>query len=148
MAETYALVLEGSPSSEDVDTVTLGLGRFNREVGGIVNFKELALFIRNTAGQTVGGLLGYSLGTRLHVETLWLDETIRRMGHGTRLLQRAGEEALARGCRVVDLSTFDFQAPRFYEKRGYVAFGELKEVGGAHNLYFFRKYLDRHCHEA
>src|SRR2546427_4960468 len=148
MAETYALVSEGSPSSEDVDTVTLSLGRFNREVGGIVNIKELALLIRNTARHAVGGLLGYSLGTRLHVETLWLDETIRRMGHGTRLLQRAEEEALARGCRVVDLSTFDFQAPRFYEKRGYVAFGELKEVGGAHNLCFFRKYLDRHCHEA
>ena len=148
MSETYAVVSEDSPNSEEVNLVTGGLGRFNRDAGGIANFKELTLFIRDSAGQTVGGLLGYSLGTWLHIETLWLDERIRGRGYGTRLLQRAEEEALARGCRVVDLKTFDFQAPRFYEKRGYVAFAELTKVGAEHTVHFFRKYLENCCDEA
>jgi len=143
MSESYAVVSEESPNSEDVNVVRQGLGRFNRETGGIANFKELTLFVKDTAGQTVGGLLGYSLGTWLHIETLWLDESIRRRGYGTRLLQRAEEEAVARGCCVVDLTTFDFQAPRFYEKKGYMAFGELTEVGAEHSVYFFRKYLGK-----
>jgi GNAT superfamily N-acetyltransferase len=148
MSETYAVVSEESPNSEDVNVVRQGLGRFNRETGGIANFKELTLFVKDTAGQTVGGLLGYSLGTWLHIETLWLDESIRGRGYGTRLLQRAEEEAVARGCCVVDLTTFDFQAPRFYEKKGYMAFGELTEVGAEHSVYFFRKYLGKRCDEA
>ena len=53
-----------------------------------------------------------------------------------------------KGCRVVDLKTFDFQAPRFYEKRGYVAFGELTKVSAEHTVDFFSKYLENCRDEA
>jgi len=145
MGETYAVISEESPTSEDINVVRRGLGRFNQVAGGLKNSKELTLFIRDATGQTVGGLLGDTIGTWLHIEVLWLDERIRGKGHGTRLLRRAEEEAVARGCRVVDLTTFDFQAPEFYEKKGYVTFGELREVGGKHTLHFFRKYLGQGC---
>jgi GNAT superfamily N-acetyltransferase len=146
MSDTYAIVSEDSPTSEDIKVVRRGLGQFNRDAGGLANdSKTLTLFIRDAIGQTVGGLLGFTLGTWFHIEFLWLDERIRGKGHGRRLLHRAEEEARARGCHVVDLRTFDFQAPQFCEKQGYVRFGELSQVGAEHTLHFFRKYFGKPC---
>jgi len=141
MSETYAVVSEGSPTSEDINLVRNGLGHYNRETGGLANYKDLTLFIRDVTGQTVGGLLGFTIGTWLHIEILWVNEKIRRRGQGAHLLHRAEEEAVARGCRVADLTTFDFQAPQFYEKQGYERFAELSQVGAEHTVHFFRKYL-------
>ena len=149
MSETYTVVSEDSPTSEDINVVRRGLGQFNRDTGGLANdSRNLTLFIRDATGQTVGGLLGFTLGTWFHIEFLWLDERIRGKGHGRRLLDRAEKEARARGCHVVDLRTFDFQAPQFYEKQGYVRFGELSQVGAEHTLHFFRKYFGKPCGEA
>jgi GNAT superfamily N-acetyltransferase len=71
-------------------------------------------------GALAGGLVGHTWATWLHVTYLWVDERYRGAGLGSRLLGRA--ERLARrerGCAAVRLETWDFQAPRFYEKRGY-----------------------------
>lgn len=141
MNETYAVISEESPDPEDIRQVRRGLGRFNREAGNIINYKDLVLFVRDAGGRIVGGLIGCTLGTLLLVETLWLEEELRGKGYGSRLLQVAEEEALARGCRVAELMTFSWQAPEFYKKKGYAVFGELEEVGAGHTAYFFRKYL-------
>jgi GNAT superfamily N-acetyltransferase len=141
MSEAYTVVSEESPTAEDLDVVRRGLGQFNRDTGGLANYQDLTLFIRDVTGQNVGGLLGFTIGTWLHIEIVWVNEKIRRNGHGAHLLQRAEEEAVARGCRVADLTTFDFQAPRFYEKQGYEGFAELSQVGSEHTVHFFRKYL-------
>ena len=143
MNETYAVILEESPDPEDIGLVRRGLLRFNREAGKITNYKDLILFVRDTEGRTAGGLLGHTMGTWLHVAMLWLDERVRGKGYGSRLLQAAEEEALARGCRVAELMTFSWQAPEFYKKKGYSVFGELEEVVAGHTAYFFRKYLGK-----
>lgn len=143
MDETYSVVAEEAPTPEDIHVVRRGLGRFNQDAGGLENSEALTLFIRDATGQNLGGLLGYTIGALLQIDFLWLDERIRGKGLGTRLLRVAEEEAVARGCKMAGLRTFDFQAPRFYEKNGYVTFGELREVVGEHTLHFFRKDLCR-----
>ncbi|MBB6415553.1 GNAT superfamily N-acetyltransferase [Streptomyces sp. AK010] len=67
-----------------------------------------------------GGLVGHTWATWLHVTYLWVDERHRGRGLGARLLAQAEHIAAAsRGCRASRLETWDFQAPRFYEKQGY-----------------------------
>ena len=39
------------------------------------------------------------------------------------------------------LDTFSFQARRFYEKLGYVVFGELPDYPAGHSRYFLQKRL-------
>jgi len=107
------------------------------------NFRELALFLKDAAGHTLGGLLGYSLGTWLHIETLWLTEAVRGGGNGTALLQAAEDEGRKRGCRVVDLATFDYQAPGFYLKKGYEELGRLTGVGADHSVHYLAKRLSQ-----
>ena len=41
------------------------------------------------------------------------------------MMTEAEEEARRRGCRAVVLYTISFQAPGFYEKRGYREFGRI-----------------------
>ncbi|MER7898219.1 GNAT family N-acetyltransferase [Streptomyces sp. NPDC096046] len=67
-----------------------------------------------------GGLVGHTWATWLHVTYLWVDERHRGRGLGARLLAEAEHIATSsRGCRSARLETWDFQAPRFYEKQGY-----------------------------
>ncbi|MFF5968101.1 GNAT family N-acetyltransferase [Streptomyces collinus] len=67
-----------------------------------------------------GGLVGHTWATWLHVTYLWVDERHRGRGLGARLLAQAEHIATtSRGCRAARLETWDFQAPRFYEKQGY-----------------------------
>ncbi|MFI6371312.1 GNAT family N-acetyltransferase [Streptomyces sp. NPDC050546] len=67
-----------------------------------------------------GGLVGYTWATWLHVTYLWVDERHRGTGLGGGLLAEAERIASTkRGCHSSRLETWDFQAPRFYEKQGY-----------------------------
>ena len=141
MTDQYTIVLDDAAAPQDLQVIHQGLGRFNREHGGLPDPAALGLFVRNAAGITLGGLLGYTLGVWLHIDNFWLDETIRRNGYGTRLLQQAEHEAIARGCGIADLTTFDFQSPTFYEENGYELFAELSDVVPGHTLRFYRKEL-------
>lgn len=80
----------------------------------------LHLWASDDTGALAGGLVGHTWTTWLHVTHLWVDERHRGAGLGTRLLAEA--ERLARddrGCLRSRVETWDFQAPRFYRRRGY-----------------------------
>ena len=71
-------------------------------------------------GERVGVVIvGYRLYDWLYVEYIAVTEASRGEGVGSRLLERA--EALARELSLegVALDTFGYQAPAYYEARGY-----------------------------
>src|SRR5436189_270131 len=107
MTGQHTIVLDDAAAPQDLQVVHQGLRRFNREQGGLGDPTPIRLYVRDASGNTLGGLLGYTVGAWLHVENFWLDEAIRRNGYGTRLLQQAEHEAIARGCRIADVTTFD-----------------------------------------
>ena len=113
----------------------------NRAHASDPGWSHLRLFLRDEGGAVRGGLLGDVYFGWLYVSILWVDEAHRGEGHGRRLLARAEEEAAARGCRAVWLDTFSFQAPDFYPKLGYEAFGTLDDYPPGVTRFFFRKRL-------
>ena len=56
-------------------------------------------------------------------------------------LSAAENEARARGCRKIVLSTHSFQAPDFYRNRGYIVAGEFSEYPRGHRSIFLEKCL-------
>lgn len=74
-----------------------------------------------------GGLMAEGLGEWMHVTLLWVDERFRRQGVGSSLLKAAEIEAGKRGARGVLVDTFSFQAPAFYAKHGYSAYGQVDD---------------------
>ena len=101
----------------------------------------MALTIRGVDGSLVAGLTGEIFWNAMYVHRLWVSDAHRRRGYGTALLQECEGIARSRSCDISYLSTFSFQAPRFYEARGYVAFGELDNVPPGSKRLWFRKDL-------
>lgn len=93
-----------------------------RSLRGTPGEREVPLHVwaLEADGSVVGGLVGHTWATWLHVAYLWVDERCRGGGLGSHLLSRAEHLArTSRGCRSSRLETWDFQAPGFYLKQGY-----------------------------
>lgn len=76
-----------------------------------------------------------------YVDTLWVDETYRGKGLGAKLLEEVEITAKEKGCYLIHLDTFDFQAKEFYEKQGYEVFGVLDNCPTEHCRYYLKKNL-------
>ena len=89
----------------------------------------------------IGGLLGGTYWGWLHVDILWLDDSLRRQGYGSKLLAKAEDEGRRRGCQNAHLDTMSFQALEFYEKNGYTVWGTLEGIPEGHDRIYLRKAL-------
>ena len=114
---------------------------FNTERTGTQDHRPLVLAITDGAGRVVGGLWGRTAFGWLHVELVFVPDSLRGRGVGTQLMRRAEAEALVRGCRHAWLDTFEFQARGFYERLGYRCFGELANFPAGFARYFMTKRL-------
>ena len=115
------------------------LGDFNEEWAGPRRSRPVVLTVRDAEGTLIAGLTAEIFWNALHVHILWVDEQYRRQGHGGSLLQHAEAIAGADSCDVVFLSTFNFQAPKFYAKHAVT--GELQDVPRGSTRRWFCKRL-------
>ena len=128
----------GTPSLEvgDADAeldarLSQELDRHNVAASGFSDLRELTVRVRDAQGDLVGGLSGWTWGTCAGVGMLWVREGARRDGWGRRLLAAAEQEAVARGCEQMVLSSFTFQAPDFYRRLGYEETGRTEGLPSA-----------------
>jgi ribosomal protein S18 acetylase RimI-like enzyme len=137
----YVISLQENPQPEVIQAIRSNLVAFNRLQVGTDNYKPLVLTINNAAGETIGGLIGEAYLGWLYIEMLWIKEEIRNSGYGSKLLVAAETKAKEYGCQSAYLDTFSFQALGFYQKHGYVIFGELPDFPIGHSRYFLTKKL-------
>ena len=85
-------------------------------------------------GSLVGGCTGHTedLWHWLTIDLMWVDPAARGTGLGRALLASVEDEARARGCRWSKLNTWEFQAPEFYERCGYVTYGREVDLPPGH----------------
>jgi GNAT superfamily N-acetyltransferase len=139
---TLTISLEPDASPMDREAIAAGLRAYNRRQVADPGWAPLALFLRDPDHHIQGGLLGESGWGWLHIYFLWVAEPFQRSGYGGALLVRAESEARRRGCRGIHLDSHDFQAPVFYQRRGYEIFGTLEDYPRGHRRYFLRKTLE------
>jgi ribosomal protein S18 acetylase RimI-like enzyme len=135
------LIIEQHPDPRDLDFLEDQINAYNIAVTGIVDWHPLAIFVRDGEEQIVAGINGGMWGGYLEIKNLWVSEHLRGQGLGRQLLLAAEQEAQARGCTQALLDTHDFQAPEFYKKLGYSAFGVFEGIGGRYNRYYLSKRL-------
>ena len=103
-----------------------GLNAFNDEFTGINDRRKLAVVVKDpNTGQVLGGVTGRTSLGLLFIDLFHLPKPLRGAGLGSRILGLAEEEARRRGCRAGVLYTISFQAPGFYERHGWRAFGDI-----------------------
>ncbi len=131
--------LEADDDGEVMKALMAGMKAFNdAAVPGLKSHKIVAA-IRDDAGKIVGGVIGRLAGDSVYIEVVYTDERVRGTGLGREMMLLAEAEAKRLGARESWLYTMSFQAKPFYEKLGYVQFGELKWLDGARH--FMRKDL-------
>lgn len=103
--------------------------------------QPLDIYVNDTQGNIVGGLIASTIWGWLRIDKLWLAEPLRGRGFGKRLLTMAEQAAVKRGCTRAELNTFSFQAHAFYMKQGYVLYGQLDDYPPGFSRYWLRKDL-------
>ena len=122
----FDVALTDAPDAQATAAIEGGLARYNHEQAGITDHRPLAVLVRRPeTREVVGGLLGRTSLGLLFIDLFFLPDALRGRGLGSRLMREAEAEGRRRGCVASVLYTISFQAPGFYERHGYRAFGTI-----------------------
>ena len=112
------------------------------------DYRPLAIFVSEKDAETgaekvVGGVWAASYYGGMFLDVLFLPEKMRGTGLGTRLMKQMEDEAVRRGCHLIWVDTFSFQARGFYEKQGFSVFGTIEDFPRGQSRYFLVKRLGK-----
>ena len=117
-ASYRTVVADGVPEldqrlSDELDKVN------DAATAGVPPSRELTVQLIDSSGELAAGMSGWTWGVAAGIAMTWVREGARGDGLGVRLLANFEDEARARGCHHVFVTSFTFQAPGFYERHGY-----------------------------
>src|ERR1700730_17583088 len=94
------ITMTDAPSAEMRSAIDNPLTGFNEmQFGRPLDYRPLAILLSDPAtDEIVGGLLGATIFSYLHVDTLFVPAPLRRTGLGRKILTEAEAEAVRRGC--------------------------------------------------
>src|SRR6266699_4132742 len=122
------IIVDEKPQPSLREAILRPLKDYNTSKVGPVVIAPLAVLLRHPESDAViGGLWGVLVGDWLSIELLYVPDELRMRGIGSSLMKKAEEIAAKNGCIGIKLDTFTFQAPGFYERLGYRAFGRLMD---------------------
>lgn len=114
---------------------------FHRAARKPGSVRSLNLILKDQSGALVGGLAATMYWDWLEIEDFYIPDMARGQGIGAKLLGQAESIAFAQGYKHVLLTTYEFQARRFYEKQGYRVVGTLEGYPPGSAYYWMRKDL-------
>jgi ribosomal protein S18 acetylase RimI-like enzyme len=118
------LAYNRQPSEREKRAFYEGFKAFNRQHTP-ADHLHFVFTAQTQTGCVVGGVDGVSYWGRLHVDNLFVSADWRGLGIGRQLMEMAELLARDRGCLGINVDTFTFQAPGFYEKLGFQKIGEV-----------------------
>ena len=112
--------------------------RANREQS---KSEPLNIYLEDEQGNLVAGMVAETFGNWLEIEYLYVSDDLRGQGIGSKILKMAERESKERGCKYSFVDTFNFQAPKFYEKYDYKEVFALKKYPYTGERYYYTKEL-------
>jgi ribosomal protein S18 acetylase RimI-like enzyme len=132
-----------TPTPEELQFLEDRIYEFNSAQTGLDDGELFAFFVRNDQQEIVGGISGWTWAHACEIRTLWIHPSWRGQGHGRRLLESAEQHARKRGCRVILIISYNFQAPAFYQKAGYQLAWQLDDFPPGHqNCYLVKRFKE------
>ncbi len=129
------------PSESDRAVVLTVLRQFTRESVEVLDNQDFAILLKDQNDEVVGGLFASSRWGGFHIEMVAIPASLRGHGCGSELLKMAEQEARERGCHHMLLDTQAFQARPFYERHGFVVFGQIDGPKPYYPRFFMLKIL-------
>jgi GNAT superfamily N-acetyltransferase len=115
---------------------------FHRRARKLGEINPLNIILEDQYGTTIGGLAATTYWGWLDIEDFYIPPEYRGRGLGKKILAMAEERAQSRDCRSAHLTTYDFQAKSFYEKRDWFVVGRLENYPPGLVYYWMRKDFD------
>ena len=103
-----------------------------------IEFKRYDYHIEQD-GRLVAGIMAWSLGPDVHIDSLAVDESARKQGLGAALLAHVEEVARQEGCTTASVDTFSHQAPDYYPRQGYKVIFRYPLDDGSERIYFSKR---------
>jgi GNAT superfamily N-acetyltransferase len=130
-------------ATQDAEMVLIeGLGNnIIEHIGNVELGKSIKIFVRNKADEVVGGVIASVFGGWVYISLLWIEESLRNLGYGTRLMDLIETEAIELGSQYAHVDTYSFEAKPFYERLGYELFATLEDYPKGYSKYFLKKRL-------
>ena len=133
--------VERSHSPEIGPVLKERINRFNMATTGISDWHPITYIVNDERGDLAGGVDGWEWGGTCYVDALWVRDDYRNRGIGSALMEAVESEARRLGCHQIALETHSFQAPSFYERRGFQRVGEIAGYPSGHSLISLAKPL-------
>ena len=134
------LKLENIESEKTQELENL-IKEYNRSKREPSRSEPLNIYVEDEQGNLMAGMVAETFGNWLEIEYLYVREDLREQGLGSRILKMAEKESRERRCKYSFVDTFNFQAPKFYEKHGYKEVFSLKKYPYTGERYYYTKEL-------
>jgi GNAT superfamily N-acetyltransferase len=138
---TYEISFEAKPLQQDVQVLGDGIMKYAKQKKGHKPIDFFTFFIRDENNQIQGGCNGCNLYGCLYIDYLWMAESLRGKGYGTKLIKAAENFGKEKGCSFAAVNTMDWEALDFYKKLGYEVEFERHGFVNESVFYFLRKSL-------
>jgi ribosomal protein S18 acetylase RimI-like enzyme len=118
---SYSVTCHDQPDDKAaLDLIDTGIGDYNDAAEPrLGDVRHLSCFVRDADGRAFAGAVGRTWGENAELQQIWLPKHLRDHGIGAMLLSAFENAARSRGCALIYLETWTFQARGFYEKKGY-----------------------------
>ena len=103
--------------------------------------QPINIIVLDSEKQWVGGISAEVYWNWVEINDFWLKEEYRGKGLGGNLLDVVETKAKEKGAKKALLSTFEFQARKFYEIHQYRVVGEIKDYPPGSSYYTMVKEL-------
>ncbi len=113
------------------------------ESKGITSSFSNFAFLAKDENKVIGALSGHAYEEEVHVSNLVIEESYRHLKIGSRLLKEVEDYFREKGFKIIELTTYEFQARSFYERNGFkVEFKRENKGNPKFAKYFLVKSLD------
>ena len=127
--------------SEKAREIANQIRAYNRSKREEAESEPLNLYLEDEKGNLMAGLVAETFGNWLEIEYLFVKEELRGQGIGSKLLQRAENEAKNRNCHFSFVNTYQFQAPDFYLSHAYKEVFTLEDYPYTGQRHYYQKDL-------
>lgn len=132
---------EGKLDENICKLINKGFTEYDKTFDLSPNYKEFS-FIAKENDEVAGILTGKCLHDEVKISDLIVTEKFRKNGIGSKLLKSVEEYFSDKNYTSISLTTYDFQAPKFYEKCGFeLEFVRENKKNPKLTKYFFVKYF-------
>lgn len=109
----------------------------------VCNYKMFAFIAKDEDGNFLGIITGNSYYKEVHIEDLIVLEKYRKQHIGSKLMNAVEEYYKGKGFENINLTTYGFQAPKFYEKCGFkIEFVRKNKKDSKLDKYYLVKYFE------